>query len=275
MHPGPSTTRAYAAGVTRFDPDAYLQRLGLRRRDLRLDLTSLTLLQHAHLATVPFENLDIVFAGGVGHDQDTALDKVITHKRGGWCFEVNGSFAALLQQLGFRVQLLGAAVLFDGPSRVIEHLALEVSALNLEPYLVDVGFGDSADRPLALNQSGPQDGGSGTFEFYASPEGTTLTQIIDGVPEARFRFKRVAHSFVDFAPIAAAMQVDPNKHWAKRPFATRLIDIGGYDRVTLTTDRLAIRRSGTRTERPVQRDEWDAVLDDWFGMERPGPWPNE
>jgi N-hydroxyarylamine O-acetyltransferase len=261
--------------VTRIDADAYLQRLGLRRTDIGLDLTSLATLQHAHLAAVPFENLDIVFAGGVDHDQEVAIDKVINQKRGGWCFEVNGSFAALLQQLGFDVKLLGAAVLLAGPTRVIEHLALEVSSPSVEPHLVDVGFGDSADRPLALNQSGPQDGGSGQFEFYASPEGTTLTQIIDGVPEARFRFKRVAHSFDDFAPVATAMQVDPDKNWAKRPFATRLITPESHDRVTLTSDRLTMRRSGTRTEQPVKRDEWDGVLDDWFGIERPGPWPHE
>ncbi|MFT6761944.1 MAG: N-hydroxyarylamine O-acetyltransferase [Candidatus Aldehydirespiratoraceae bacterium] len=270
-----SPVHPYAANVNRIDADAYLQRLGLRRRDIGLELASLSILQHAHLATVPFENLDIVFSGGVGHDQDIAADKLVNQTRGGWCFEVNGAFAILLEHLGFQVKLLGAAVLLDGPSRAIEHLSLEVSAPDLEPYLVDVGFGDSADRPLALNRSGPQNGGSGQFEFYASPEGTTLTQIVDGVPEARFRFKRVAHRFDDFAPVATAMQVNPNSSWSKQPFATRLIDVDGYDRVTLTSDRLALRRSGTRTEQRLERDEWDAALKDWFGMKRPGPWPGE
>jgi N-hydroxyarylamine O-acetyltransferase len=257
------------------DVDRYLARLGLQANSVQSDLDGLILLQHAHLANVPFENLDIVFVGGVPHDRGAALQKIVGLGRGGWCFELNGAFGLLLESLGFSVALLGAAVLLDGPSALIEHLALEVSggAGMIEPHFVDVGFGDSTVRPLALNRSGPQDGGNATFEFFASPQGTTLAEQVDGIPEARLRFKRVAHAFDDFAPAAASMQIDPAKHWSSKPFATRLIDVESFDRVTLTYDRLKVAQAdGPVSERPVNRDEWDAALDDWFGIERPGPW---
>ena len=253
---------------------AYLDRLGLRSVDVSSDLDGLVLLQRTHLANVAFENLDIVLGNGVAHDRDVALTKILAG-RGGWCFELNGAFALLLEALGFDVVLLGAAVLTGGPTTVLEHLALEVSggAGRIEPHFVDVGFGDSAVRPLALNRRGPQDGGNAAFEFLPSPQGTTLAEHVDGVPEARLRFKRVAHDFDDFAPVAASLQTNPTKNWSRKPFATRLVDVVGHDRVTLTADRLKIVHDTTTSERDVARDEWDAVLDDWFGIERPGSWP--
>ena len=259
------------------DVDRYLARLGLDAASVRSDLDGLTLLQHAHLASVPFENLDIVFATGVEHDRSAALTKIVETRRGGWCFELNGAFGLLLDALGFDVSLLGAAVLLDGPSTVLEHLALEVSGGvgRVEPHFVDVGFGHSTVRPLALNRNGPQDGGNATFEFFASPQGTTLTEHVDGIPAARLRFKRVAHDFDDFAPVAASMQLDPDRHWSSKPFATRLLGVDSTDRVTLTTNRLEFAEAdGSKAAQPVERDAWDALLDEWFGMQRPGPWPD-
>ena len=109
-------------------------------------------------------------------------------------------------------------------------------------------------RPLALNQTGPQDGGNATFEFFASPQGTTLSEHVDGIPAARLRFKRVAHRFDDFAPVAASMQVDPAKHWSSKPFATRLVDVDSTDRVTLTADRLEVAHAdGSQTDELIER----------------------
>jgi arylamine N-acetyltransferase len=124
---------------------------------------------------------------------------------------------------------------------------------------------------LKLNTAGRQDGGEGTYELIASPEGTTLARLDEGdgkdsaVPVAQYRFKRVAHELNDFAAASASMQVNPEKNWHKRPFATRLLD-RGPDRVTLTSDRLKIIRDGTTTETPVAISEWPATLYDWFGI---------
>ena len=166
---------------------------------------------------------------------------------------------------------------------MIEHLLLEVESPLLLPHLVDVGFGDSFDVPLALNAAGPQDGGSGEFELIGSPQGTTLTREVDGVPEALLRFKRVAHSFQDFAQVSMSMQIDPMKKWGTRPFATRRLtdDERGGDpgspkspqRVALSGSRLKVERAGVVQEQPVDHDRWDQELDAWFKMTRPGPWP--
>ncbi|MEM1332885.1 MAG: arylamine N-acetyltransferase, partial [Actinomycetota bacterium] len=155
------------------EADEYLARLGLDRSVVESDAAGLVAtLSRAHLTHVPFENLDQVFGAGVAHDLDAGLAKLLAG-RGGWCFELNGSFARLLEHLGHDVLLIGCAVLLDGPSDVLEHVALEVSGGpgGLTPHLVDVGFGDSFVTPLALNRPGPQPGGNGAYELIASPKG--------------------------------------------------------------------------------------------------------
>lgn len=251
------------ANVPPVDVDAYLRRIGFDGT-IAVDFDTLKELQQAHLATVPFENLDVVARTPVRTDLEWSIDKVVHRRRGGWCFEANGAFSALLRALGFDVRLLGAAVLLDGPNKIVDHLTLEVTLDR--PYLVDVGFGESFIRPLDLNRSGPQDGGIGTYEFMASAEGTTLTHHDDsGVPVPEYRFTRVSRTLDEFTPASDRLSSDPNLHWQTKPFATRLID-RGPDRITLLKDRLKIVVDGEKTETDVRDDDWNDVLRANFGI---------
>ncbi|MEM9464187.1 MAG: arylamine N-acetyltransferase [Actinomycetota bacterium] len=242
--------------------DAYLTRLGVER-PAQLDVGALAALQHAHLVAVPFENLDVYRRVPVTVDQEAILDKIVDRGRGGWCFEANGGFAWLLEQLGFAVRRLGAAVLLDGPNTVVDHLAVEVQLDR--PYLVDVGFGDSFIRPLDLSSGEPQDGGASEYQFVPSPQGTTLTEIEDGLPAAKYRFKRVAHELDQFATASRRLYDDADAHWQRWPFATRLLG-DGADRVTLLADRLKVRRGGDTVETPVAESAWDDTLAEWFDI---------
>ena len=243
------------------DVDEYLGWIGFGGTPA-VDLATLTALQRLHMTAVPFENLSITQGIHVPTDAEAAYDKIVRQGRGGWCFELNAAFGLLLDAIGFRVTLLGAAVLLDGPSTAIDHLTLEVSADR--PYLVDVGFGDSFIQPLALNRPGPQDGGNGTYELIGSPQGTTLTRHVDGTPKAEYRFKRVALDLSDFTAVSDSMQNDPAGRWRSKPFATRLLD-GGPDRVTVTRHHRRLVRDGVVDERQLDGDEWERELIDWFG----------
>lgn len=243
--------------------DDYLARIGFDG-PLRVDLDTLDRLMRANLSAVPFENIDVFNGTRVRTDVDWSFAKVVEHGRGGWCFELNGVFAEVLESLGFRVARLGAAVLLGGPASLVDHVALEVRLD--EPYLVDVGFGDSFCRPLALNRRGPQDGGTGTFELLPSREGLTLTRHdAAGIPEPQYRFKRVSLTMADFDGASARLQDDPDAIWHQRAFASRYLD-GGPDRVTLVGNRLKIERGGNVDERPIEDADWSATLEEWFSM---------
>lgn len=255
---------------TTLDVDAYLDRIGLNSRPTT-DLVGLTLLQRAHLATVPFENLDVVAGITMRTDLGWSVPKIVDRRRGGWCFELNGAFAALLRALGFEVLQIGAAVLLDGPNTLIDHLALEVTLDR--SYLVDVGFGESFVSPLDLNLSGPQVDPAGTFEFVNSPQGTTLTWHDEvGVPVPQYRFKRIHHELDEFEHASTRLASDTSLSWSNKPFATRLTDAsteGTADRITLKRNRLTLLQSGTSTDTPVAGKDWNQVLADTFGLESP------
>src|ERR1700751_1035456 len=95
-----------------------------------LDPTAETLsrLHLAHLYTVPFENLDIHLGRRITCEEERFFHKIVDLRRGGFCYELNGAFASLLRELGFRVTLLSARVAReDGTaSPDFDHLALRV-----------------------------------------------------------------------------------------------------------------------------------------------------
>ena len=242
---------------------AYLERIGLSG-PLEPDLDTLEHLQRSHLTAVPFENLDVYARRGVRTDDSWTVSKVVERGRGGWCFELNGAFAALLTALGYEVKRLAATVLYGEVSPIPTHLAIEVSLDR--PYLVDVGFGDSFIRPLPLDAEGPHDGGSDEYGFEFDGRITTLVSWgDDGTVERHYRFDRSPHTPEDFHEASLHLQTEPGLRWTQTRFATRLLD-GGPDRVTLLPDRLKIRRLGQWVEEPVAAEEWDGRLARWFDL---------
>ena len=87
--------------------DEYLSRIGyLGPRDATA--ATLRALHERHLLSVPFENLDIHLGREIVTDEQRIVDKVVAERRGGFCYELNGAFAALLRALGFDVTMLSA-----------------------------------------------------------------------------------------------------------------------------------------------------------------------
>src|SRR5919205_541160 len=87
--------------------DAYLRRIDYRG-PLEPTAETLRQLHVAHLLAVPFENLSIHAGEPVVLEDESLFDKVVARRRGGFCYEVNGLFSALLRALGFRVEMLSA-----------------------------------------------------------------------------------------------------------------------------------------------------------------------
>ncbi len=127
---------------------AYLRRIGL---DAPPPATAegLAALLAAHRSAIAFENLDIPLGRGIRIDSDSVFDKLVTRRRGGYCFEQNRLLADMLGALGFALRPLLARVHLGNPADTItvrSHVTLLVT-LGGAPWIADGGFGGS-DLPL-------------------------------------------------------------------------------------------------------------------------------
>src|SRR5215831_1789438 len=145
---------------------AYLRRIGAPRPG-RADAAALRTLHRAHQMTVPFENLSIHLAEPISLEERDLIDKIVHRRRGGFCYELNGAFALLLEALGARVSRVAAGVYGEaGLSPPFDHLALVVHpADGSGPWLADVGFGSHSDYPLLLDARDDQEDPAGRFRL--------------------------------------------------------------------------------------------------------------
>jgi N-hydroxyarylamine O-acetyltransferase len=223
--------------------ERYLQRIGYAGGS-EPTADTLAALQRAHMLAVPFENLDIHLGRRLVLDSEANYAKIVERGRGGWCFELNGLFAWLLEQLGFRVTLLGSRVHgTDWVSRELAHLLLRVDLDR--PYIVDVGFGDGwRMEPVPVSEV--RDG---------------VMEHLDGLSvHLTLRPRRLE----EFQAASDDLQTSPESGFVRTRVAHRALPDG---RVSLRELKLMEERSGTRSERELaDEDEWRSVLRDRFGI---------
>jgi N-hydroxyarylamine O-acetyltransferase len=210
---------------------------------------------------VPFENLDSHLGAVIDLAEPALYDKVVRRRRGGFCYELNGLFAALLRQLGYQVRLMSARV--HGPAGLgppYDHLALRVDLA--EPWLVDVGFGRFNRHPLRLEPGPEQADPHGVFRIAAAEHGD-LDVWHDGA--AAYLLERRPRELDDFAATCWYQQTSPASHFTRSPVCT-LATVDGQ--VTLSGRKLIETAGDVRTERQLGSD--DEVLDTYrtrFGIE--------
>jgi N-hydroxyarylamine O-acetyltransferase len=257
----------YSGPPKKMDIDNYLERIGYSG-SLTPNAETLRNLHRAHLFAVPFENLDISIGRKIGIQEDSLVRKVVEERRGGFCYELNGAFAALLRELGFQVTLLSARVSrSDGSvSPEFDHLTLRVD-LN-ESWLVDVGFGDSFLEPLLLKPNIEQHRGDDKFRIAESGERLTVQRLEpDGSWKPKYSFDRLPRTLDEFIPMCDYHQTSPESHFTQKRLCTMATT---YGRITLSEMRFIVTRNGIREEAVVESEaEWKAILREQFGVRLP------
>jgi N-hydroxyarylamine O-acetyltransferase len=243
---------------------AYLARIGVPG-PLTLDAGTLRHLHRAHLLAVPFENLSIHLGEPISLDQADLMDKIVGRRRGGFCYELNGAFAGLLEGLGARVRRLSARVFGDdgGLGPPFDHLALEVRLPDgTGPWLADVGFGSHSTYPLLAQARTEQADPAGRFLLADAPEGD-IDVLKDGQPQYRVEVRERA--LADFAPTCWWQQTSPRSHFTRSVVCSRLTQDG---RISISGQRLIRTAGGQHTEENLPGDQ--AVLAayrDHFGID--------
>jgi len=266
------------------DVEAYLRRIHYQG-PLTPGIDLLRSLHRAHLFAVPFENLDIHLGRKITCDESRFLHKIINERRGGFCYELNGAFAALLRALGFRVTLLSGRVARPDGSRgpEFDHLALRVDlrADLADPWLADVGFGDCFLEPLRLESRAEQPQNGRVYRLTTNSEsaaGLRLEVMAEGKWKTEYSFILQPRELPDFAEMCHYHQTSPDSHFTRQRMCSLATPEG---RITLSDEKLIVTRGGSRQEKLLSGDtllrdkEWRASLSEMFGVVLPEPRPTE
>lgn len=224
---------------------------------------TLRALHRAYLLSVPFENLSIHTGEQIQLNYAWLYDKIVTRKRGGFCYELNGLFGALLTSLGFRVEMLSARVATgEGFGPEFDHMVLLVHLD--EPWLADVGFGASFLEPLRLNQRASQADPAGNFRIIEQRDGFEMQEWVSDHFESQHFFTLTAHTLPAFEAMCHYHQTSPNSHFTQKLVCSKAIPTG---RLTLSGKRLIRTQQGAREEQVVEgADEINHLLDVHFGI---------
>jgi N-hydroxyarylamine O-acetyltransferase len=249
--------------------DEYLARIGLAAAP-EPTLAWLTEAQEAHLTAVPFENLDIHLDVPIVLDDDRLLDKVVRRRRGGFCYELNGTFAWLLRAVGFRVDLLEAQVAVDDERYTdpFDHAVVRVW-LDGRPWHADVGFGEHAHRPFPMAEGVTHTEGQRSWRWVARRPGflDLDRRGPEGVWSHDHRLSLDPRRLSDFDDRCRWQQTSVDSHFTEGPVCTIARPGGG--RVTLADDVVTTTApDGTRDQVTLADDaEVLAAYRDLFGIE--------
>ncbi|MBB5419855.1 arylamine N-acetyltransferase [Paraburkholderia sp. CNPSo 3155] len=158
----------------------YFARIGYQGpRAATLDV--LRAIHRLHPAAIPFENLNPLMRQPVRLEIEAIERKLVTQKRGGYCFEQNILFANVLMQLGFRITPMLARVVWGREPGTISprtHMVLRVD-LDGDEWIADVGFGGvTLTAPLRLTAGLAQPIPLGTFRLADAGHDTVYLEVL-------------------------------------------------------------------------------------------------
>ena len=140
----------------------YFQRIGYAG-PRNTDSDTLHALHGLHPQAIPFENIDSLLGITPRLDLESVYAKLVSKRRGGYCYEHNLLFRAALNTLGFETTGLAGRVLWNGESSMPPrtHMMLLVETQK-QTWLADVGFGSMTLTAPLVFESG--------FEQFAPHE---------------------------------------------------------------------------------------------------------
>jgi N-hydroxyarylamine O-acetyltransferase len=259
---GHSTVGEGLSVLTAARTDSYLGRIGLVRPPV-LGASALRDLHLAHLRTVPFENLSIHLDEPVSLEPGDLLAKIIDRRRGGFCYELNGAFALLLESLGARVSRVAARVYgAAGLGPPYDHLALIAELPDGSgPWLADVGFGSHSSYPLDFGRRDGQADPAGEFSLADTADGDVEVRK-NGSPQ--YLLERRPRELADFGATCWYQQTSPQSSFTQGSVCSLLTADG---RISIAGRQLIRTSGGERTETELTGDaELLAAYRDHFGI---------
>lgn len=252
------------------DVAAYADRLGYHG-NLDPSVETLRGLHEAHVLTVPFENLDVHLGRPISLDPSVLFRKIVHERRGGYCYELNGLFAVMLERLGFAVRRLMARVLSGAaPVRPRSHEVLLVEASG-ERWIADVGFGGNGlIAPMPLRDGHDERQHADRFRVMghrdAEAPAFTLQHDLAGSWHDLYEFTLEQYRPEDYIVANYYNSHSPDSLFVRHVICTKPTRQG---RVMLLDQKLKIRtKDGTRQVAVAHPDDVRALLKEHFGIDQ-------
>lgn len=213
---------------------------------LNPDRETLFALHECHIRSVPFENLDVQNKVEIKLDLPHLFHKVVTQKRGGFCYELNHLFYHLLKAIGFEVSLLSGRTYDDenlGPE--FDHLALAID-MDDKVWLADVAFGDLFLIPLEIVEEQVQNDGRNFFKLDKLGSSWLLWMSSDGIQfEKKYQFSTIPRTIDEFQDQCHWKQYSPDSYFVKNMVVT-LPTLNG--RKSVFNEKFMVKESGDRKD---------------------------
>jgi N-hydroxyarylamine O-acetyltransferase len=248
--------------------DGYLARIGWSG-PLEPTPATLRALLRAHMARIPFENLDVLLGRGVRVDVESVYDKLVTAGRGGYCYEHSTLLKAALEQVGFAPAAHSARVVMvvRRSAAPRTHMFLTVPLAG-QTLVLDPGFGGHGPLvPLPLVEGRDVCDGSDVHRMTRRDGEWVLEARIGGTMTPLWMSTVEAESPIDFV-----MANHFTSTWAESPFVNRLMlrALTADGRVTVMNRDVTVSSGGAleRTQL-ADRAALRALLARYFGIDMP------
>lgn len=250
-------------GVEFMEVGPYLERI-CYTGSLEPCFETLKELHKAHMFAVPFENLDVSSGRPIVLSYPSLYDKIVLRHRGGFCYELNGLFGWLLEQLGFDVEMVSARVIHNAqPGPEFDHMVL---LLKTEDRLIaDVGFGDSFLEPLWLASDREVEQHASTYRLVGPEYERALQTLRDSAWESQYIISPQPRRFDEFKPMCRFHQTSPESTFTQKTVCSVATANG---RTTLSNGSLILTTGGSREEFEISgEEEYRSLLKAHFGIE--------
>jgi N-hydroxyarylamine O-acetyltransferase len=256
--------------MTHPELEAYLRRISLVG-PIEPSLPTLRALVQAHVAAIPFENLNPFLGLPVSLDPVAVFAKLVTHHRGGYCFEQNLLLLDALETIGFTAWGLAARVLWRQSEEAITprgHMLLRVEIAGCS-HVVDVGFGGmTLTGVLRLETEVEQPTPHETFRLRSRDGDWFLQAWVRDSWQTLYRFDLQRQYRVDYAAANYYLSTYPESH-----FRTGLLVARSSPglRLALRNAELARHRADGSTDRTVlvSPQALRQTLEQEFGLRLP------
>lgn len=247
------------------DLDAYFERIQVEREENYTE-EYLDKLVFAHQCQVPFENLDVRRGEPIRLGTLDLFDKVITKKRGGYCFELNGLFSRFLRDCGFDV--FACRVRITRGKNFVPPVLHRATIVTLEDglYYCDVGYGGPQPGGCIKVEDGVvKDVAGQTYRISKYDEHWwTISRTVEEGWEDVMQFTLVPQPEPDYIALSMYCSMHPDSVFVQKTMLNRRLVNGSI----ALMDELYVRNiGGERTEEIItDKKRYAEVIEKEFGI---------